>query len=63
MFGFETDWMSSTFFLTTSEHYDMAVTIYHFNIITLILGTQLEYGVSGYVDINSQNRFQILVCE
>jgi len=27
MFGFETDWMSSTFFLTTSEHYDMAVTI------------------------------------
>jgi len=41
----------------------MAVTIYHFSIITLILGTQLEYEVSGYVDINSQSRFQILVCE
>jgi len=41
----------------------MAVTIYHFSIITLILGTQLEYEVSGHVDINSQNHFQILVCE
>ena len=29
----------------------MAVTIYHFSIITLILGTKLEYEVSGYVDI------------